>query len=263
MDHRDAIKYIYAFLDGRLSDEERLALEKHIDSCSNCKKRIAYEIKLRSVLKESLLKEKTPFYLKEKIRSEIEKIDKETFIWQKFRIPSQLRPLFSLMLAGLIFLGISSGIFFYKWQKSTRETDVFSLLAAKHIVFATRENPAEMSSSDVEELIAWFKGKVNFAFSVPFFSEGPDLLGGRLSELRQKGAVHLIYQRGDCRFSFFIFKSTAKDFPAASRKKYKGKECYIARYNDQLIILWRSNGVGCALVSDDEKELFEVAPQIM
>ncbi len=229
MDHLKRVRHIYAFLDGRLSNEERLALEKHIDSCSDCKKRIAYEIKLRSVLKESLLKEKTPFYLKEKIRSEIEKIDKETFIW----------------------------------QKSTRETDVFSLLAAKHIVFATRENPAEMSSSDVEELIAWFKGKVNFAFSVPFFSEGLDLLGGRLSELRQKGAVHLIYQRGDCRFSFFIFKSTAKDFPAASRKKYKGKECYIARYNDQLIILWRSNGVGCALVSDDEKELFEVAPQIM
>lgn len=109
------------------------------------------------------------------------------------------------MLVGLIILEIISGIFFYKWQRATRETAIFSQLAGKHIVYASQENPAEITSSDEEELVAWFKGKVDFSFSVPFFSEGPDLLGGRLSELHQKGAVHLIYQWGDCRISFFTF----------------------------------------------------------
>ncbi|HEC66057.1 MAG TPA: hypothetical protein ENI23_12250 [bacterium] len=264
MDHRVATKNIYAFLDDELSHKERLALKKHIDSCSDCQQRIACEHKLRSVLKESLLEDRAPFYLKEKIRSAIEKIDKEIVIWKKYRISPQLRPIFSLMLGGLIILGVISSIFFYQWQRATRESIIFSRLAAKHIVFALQEDPIEITRGNAEELVDWFKGKVSFTFSIPIFFEAPDFLGGRLSELHHKGVVHLIYRWGDCRVSFFTFKSMAKDFPQGYRREYKGKDCYITKYNNQLIILWKGEGkLAHALVSDDEEELYEVASQIM
>lgn len=263
MDHLEATKHIYTFLDDELSQKKRLALKKHIDSCSDCQQRIANEYKLRSVLKESLLKQKTPFYVKGKIKNEMEKIDKESVIREKYRIPSQLRPIFVSMLGGLIFLGVISGIFFYKWQEATRESTIFPRLAAKHIVFASQENLVDISSSDMEELVTWFEGKVDFPFSVPFYSEELDLLGGRLSVLHQKGAVHLFYQWGDCQFSFFTFECATKNFPGAHRKEYNGKEYYIAKYNDQFIIFWMSSGLGYALVCDDEEELLEIASQIL
>lgn len=264
MDHREATKYIYTFLDGELSGEESLSIERHIDSCKVCQRFISYETKLNSVIKRSTLKEKTSPHLRKQIVDEIEKIENKFIIRIRFEFPAQLRPLFSLMLAGLMFLGIVSGFFFYKWQRTIRDSTIFSQLAGKHIVFALQEDPVEITRSDAEELIDWFKDKVNFAVSVPLFSEGPDLLGARLSELHQKGAVHLIYQRGECRISFFTFKSMTKDFYKDHKREYEGKDCYITRYKNQLIFLWRGQGeIAFALVSDEEEELYELASLIM
>lgn len=263
MDHLEATKLIYAFLDDELSHEKISALNKHKDSCSECQKRIANENKLRTVMKESLRKQKAPFYLKEEIRSAIEKIEAENVKRKKYRIPSRLRPLFASMLGGLIFLGGISGIFLYKWQQTAKESTIYSSLAAKHMVFAAQENLFDIASSDMEKLVSWFKGKVNFSFSIPFSSNELDLLGGRLSELQQESVVHLFYKWGDCRFSFFTFDWVARNFPGANRKEYKGQEYYIAEYNDQFIILWMKNNLGYALVCDNEEELFEIAFQIL
>ncbi len=263
MDHQEAVELIYAFLDDELSHEKRSALNKHKDACADCQKLIACELKFRTVMNASLRQQKAPFDLKEEIISGIEKIERERVTRKKYSIPTRLRPLFVSMSAGLIFLGVISGIFLYKWQKTARESIIFSRLAAKRVVFAPQENLYDISSSDAEELVTWFKGKVNFSFSIPFSSNELDLLGGRLSELDQESVVHLFYEWGNCRFSFFTFGWESKDFPGADRKEYKGKEYYITECDDQFFVLWKNNNLGYALVCDDEEELFEIAFQIL
>jgi anti-sigma factor (TIGR02949 family) len=69
-DCEEAVRQLYAFLDGELTDELRHAFEAHLDACNPCVEVVAFEAELRKVIANKC-QDRVPEELRERITAAI------------------------------------------------------------------------------------------------------------------------------------------------------------------------------------------------
>jgi mycothiol system anti-sigma-R factor len=69
-DCENALHELYQFLDGELTDDRRMAIRAHLDSCQPCAEPYDFEAELRMVIRAKC-QEKVPQSLVAKVRSAI------------------------------------------------------------------------------------------------------------------------------------------------------------------------------------------------
>lgn len=69
-DCNDALRELYTFLDGELTDESRRQIANHLDDCGSCVDVFDFEVELRLVLQRKC-QERVPVELKAKIADAI------------------------------------------------------------------------------------------------------------------------------------------------------------------------------------------------
>jgi len=65
-DCNDALRELYLFLDGELTDEKRSQIRHHIDDCGSCLEVFDFEVELRTVVQRKC-QERVPDDLKSRI----------------------------------------------------------------------------------------------------------------------------------------------------------------------------------------------------
>lgn len=66
-DCEETIGRLYTYLDGELTDERRIEIQRHLDDCSPCLKAYDFEAELRAVIAQRC-QEKVPDSLLERVR---------------------------------------------------------------------------------------------------------------------------------------------------------------------------------------------------
>ncbi len=67
MDCKDVEKFLYSYIDGELSKDDLFEFESHLKNCSQCMNLFNYEISFKNKIKECVIPQKAPDYLKQKI----------------------------------------------------------------------------------------------------------------------------------------------------------------------------------------------------
>jgi len=49
-DCKEAVERLYHFLDGELTDERRVMIQRHLDACSDCIEAFEFEVELRAAI---------------------------------------------------------------------------------------------------------------------------------------------------------------------------------------------------------------------
>ena len=70
-DCQDALHTLYDFLDGELTDERRVAIQRHLDDCAPCLHAFDFEMELKIVVKRSC-QDQVPDALRRKIADALE-----------------------------------------------------------------------------------------------------------------------------------------------------------------------------------------------
>jgi mycothiol system anti-sigma-R factor len=72
VDCNDAVRQLYVFLDGELTDERRHDIATHLDDCGSCAKAAGFEAELRVVI-ASRCQERVPQALIERVAAALAK----------------------------------------------------------------------------------------------------------------------------------------------------------------------------------------------
>ncbi len=216
------------------SQARQVKAKRHIKDCKDCKGFFEEERVFASMLKRAIKKDPVPGELINRIFNEKK---------QKSRYFNSLYQ--GLVVAALILL-IAGGI--YLFSINTDGTGIIDQIVSDHIQFLPSTN-IQIISSDPDEIITWFKGKVDFPIHIPDIHA--KLNGGRLCFFGKKRQVLLFYDHNISPISLFI--SDEVDLKKINRGKkvmLKNMKLLWVENRGYNLILWQDKGLTYTLVSE-------------
>jgi anti-sigma factor RsiW len=201
----DAERLIHGYIDGELDLPTSLEVERHLQECPACAAAQTRLEALQTALRGSSLVFAPPANLESRIRSTILKTTEPASSLRR-------RPWTWFAAAAALILATAAGWVLLHFAPGRAgdgllvqelvEAHVRSQMLATHLV--------DIESDESHTVKPWFKGKLDFAPSVPNLQEqGFVLIGGRLDYLDEHPAAALIYRRRQHVINLFIWRSTA------------------------------------------------------
>jgi anti-sigma factor RsiW len=264
MDCKAADKLIDVYLDGELADVDRLEMAAHVAACAGCARQLQELDGLRALLRAATPTETSLEHrqaLEGRIRARLEAEPSRggmRHLW--LAIPATAAAAVGLFAPAL-------------WHTpSTRngETDLVSEVVNDSLDRHRRNLPVEVPGPDALNVAQWFRDKVDIPVRPPRLAPAHgDLVGGRLSHIRDKQAAYLMYSVDGSKVSVFIFDPATLPPPRDQRPAAQGGGRHLARVRDHEVYvdeerghhvaLFRDHGLGYAFASEmDEPQLLEL-----
>jgi anti-sigma factor RsiW len=249
MDNKEFRDQMYQYLSGDLSKEEKKNFETSLEKDPLKKLEVEREQSFDGLIKKYLVKEEAPFSLRENIIAKIdspslfEKLRK-VISFKKVAIPS----LVGCMIVTFLFLQLS------------KPFPVFAASIDTHIEYLKGSYPLEIKTNDVDEAIAWFNGKMDFAVERPHLSiDKVKFLGARIIHLKGKKVAYFMYEKDGHQISAFFADVDKKDLPKLNVSKVAENEdgSVFIKSNKgykSVLCLHKHTGTGCIFVSDLPKD---------
>lgn len=230
MTHDETRELIDPYADGELDLVFSREVERHLQSCPECRLVQENVHAVRDVLQKSLSAYRAPARLRTKVRRVLRTEERSTS-GSYFRT-------FVAAAACLV-------LFWAGWQfvRTTRSPghEVADEVVANHVRSLLAAHLVDIASSDRHTVKPWFDGKIDFAPQVSdFASDAFPLLGGRLDYFNGATAVALVYQHNKHPINLFIQ-------PAAGRSDVGPITLTRRGYN---LIHWTRTGMNYWAISD-------------
>ncbi|MFQ5848622.1 MAG: anti-sigma factor family protein [Candidatus Methylomirabilales bacterium] len=253
---QELANHLDAFLDDELSVGENLKLQTHLVFCEACRRVVASEIKLRTLIEEEALPDEAPASLGERIAEQIRAQPYGGGSRALRRSPPGRRGFFIGLLTGVAAAG---AILLVVSPLLTRGPEPGTPLAAevvaKHQMYSQAETRLAVASAEPTTLARWFSGRVHFPLKLPLLARpGDRLIGGRLSSIADRRAAYLLYARGGHRLSLFIFEPPGGLHPPAPVKKVEGVPFYTSTLQGRSVVWWEDREVYYAATGDEDLE---------
>lgn len=230
---KNARKIVYISEYPEVISQGLLEAERHMKECQGCKEFIKGEKNFSLMLRNAIKKDAVPGELINRIFSK-ERQQKR-----------YLKPLYKwLAIAASILLIV---VVSYIFSIHTEEPEIIGQIVNDHIQFLPSTS-RQIISSNPDEIMAWFKGKVDFSVNIPDLSA--QLRGGRLCLLERKRLALLFYEYNGSPISLFITNEISmQKIKAGSGVMLKNRKVYSADrgYN---VLLWQERGLTYFLVSE-------------
>ena len=240
MDCAEVQRFLQPYLDGEIDGEERIFISAHLQSCERCQRDASFEQAFRDTVRRHAASPAAPPQLREKVlRALDEPPESKVVRWARMAIPAAA--------AVLLVLGVAI-------SKRDGMPVAGATLADQSIDWHRRDLPLDVTGSSPDTIRRFFSDKVPFAVRPPVFKlPKTQLLGGRLSNLREHQAAYLIYQMGGHRVSVFIYDASAMTPEGVSRRVGARNVLWSQRrgYN---VAMYRSGGTGYVVASDLEPQ---------
>jgi anti-sigma factor RsiW len=189
----DLHEVISAYADGEATPEERAALEQHMTSCASCRDRAASVRGLKHGISRLEARARPP-------EAVLVRVERLRFGHERPR-PRVLRSTLwgGAALAGIL-LAFTAG---RAWFGGNDAVSLTEELIADHLKYVPEAIPAEVSSSEPDDVRRFFEGKVPFEPVVPSL-DGASLIGGRLCRIRGYYEQLLFYEREGRKLSLYV-----------------------------------------------------------
>lgn len=234
--------------------------QEHLNRCPECQGFFADDETLASLLRTRLGGQEVPAHLREKI---LDYIAEARTRERPSEHPLAPRQKWIPVAVVVVLIGVFTwlaGILGYPTLVGDRQQRIEVVLVEDHLRFGP--GVSEIKSSRVEQVEAWFSGKVNFAVHAPRFDQA-ELLGGRLCYLLGKKGARLFYRAYGKQVSLFILDGSAIDLARLERLDRGENPFAHARDKGYSLILWKDGSLVHALVSElREQELVRLASSV-
>ena len=214
--------------------QDLLEAKRHLKECPECNEFIEGEDAFGSMLKNSIKKEPVPEELMNSIFSE-ENQGKRQFssIYKRLTIASSI---ILIVIAGYLF-SISKG-----------DPVIVGQIVNDHIELLSAEN-RQIISSRPEEIVSWFKGKVDFTFNALDISA--EIKGGKLCIFEKKRLALLSYEHNGSPISIYITDGLdLQGIKAGTEMVLKNRNMILLEKKGYNLLLWKDKGVTHTLVSE-------------
>jgi len=248
---------LYRYLDHELEDD-RLTSEaqQHLQACPVCALAYEKEKKLDHFIKGHLIKESAPYDLREAVIERIEQADgwRQQFGFSKSKLwPSLGSAAALIVIVAFTFVSTFSQPF-----------PVFAESINRHVDYLKGGYPIEIQSNDINEVLAWFKGKVDFAIMKPHLDHSRvKLLGARICNIKDRKVAYFIYEWEGKKISAFVMNYDQLQLPRSKDQMHEHGDLVFYKEGDMgyesVLCFHKSIKMGCILVSDiPEKEFMKL-----
>jgi anti-sigma factor (TIGR02949 family) len=234
VDCQEVQKFIHAFLDGEFDEQEKIAITAHLSACEHCNRRAQLEEAFRRKLKESFAATQAPPHLRASV---------EAALGDRRGRPAKTLLLRIVPAAAAVALVL--GVLLTRQRVASPLTPLIEQSIAGH----RQQLPMDIADPNPSTVQQFFRDKVPFAVRPPRFpSREVQLVGARLSNLREHQAVKVTYTVRGNRLTVFIFDP--HEMPSIGRLRerdvtWRGHQGYN-------VAMYTSGGTGYAVTSDME-----------
>ena len=240
---------LHPYLDGELPAGEMTAAAAHATQCPRCHALARQERELRQLLRRQP-REAAPDTLRASIRASLRRRAHRSVVRAMIVVPALAAVAAALLVVALL--------------PAIRSTpSLVGELVDKHIAYAQLERPAELASSDPEEIARWFQARASLRVIVPDYSPaGIRLVGARIADAEERKAAYLLYEKGHTLLSVFMLRSERAE-PAGRRLAFRGHDYVTAERKGYRTVAWTDGQILFGLVSSlDYDALFECADRL-
>lgn len=237
MNCQDVQRFISAFVDGELVDEERGVFEAHLAGCERCRRVAGFESAFRQRLRDNVERVTAPPALRVRLREALDASERRRrWVWSLRLLPA------AAALAGLV-------VWLDVRQQRLSEEEL-SAFAEATVRSHQQHLPLDVQSDGEGQIRRYFAGKVPFAVRPPRFSRASArLVGARLSHLYQHQAAYLSYDVDGERVSVFVLDPRALPH-AAAEDAAAGRAVSWRDAQGYRVGFFRAGGTGYAVAGD-------------
>ncbi len=267
MDCNEARSRIHDFGRRRLDPAQQEAVARHLEGCAACRRANEAEALLDRLLQQRLPRHAAPPELRRRLES-LAAGGPPNAVHLEPPAPAPLpirrrasrwtRPA-ALALAASLAL-VSGAVLVTQRTGRERFASLAGEAVSDHMRVLASAHPLDVESSGSHEVKPWFEGKLDFAPQVP--PDGGDLRlrGGAVGYFLDRKAAVISYTLRKHVLTLVVFPDEGLPWPAGGSVRLGGVEAFRGSSRGFHAVLWRSGGLGYALVSDvDPRELDEIA----
>lgn len=192
---------IDAFVDSELGADEARDFNQHLRSCAACAQETFARQRLKAETRLAGQRYVPSSEFAEKVAQRVAPRRKRSFVWM---------PVFA-SAAAVLLLAIFVGV---AWRERALQQSVSAQLVDQlvdqHVAALASDHPVDVVSTDRHTVKPWFAGKVPFSVDIPNLENtGFELIGGRLTYVKQTPAAQLIFGARKHRISVFMVREGA------------------------------------------------------
>lgn len=218
----ESLEWISASLDGALTEREREELERHLAGCAECRRRLLSMRAVKHAVARLPSRETPPGA----VRARVESLPLERVRSRWFRV---LRG----TAAALIVLSAGWAGWSFRHRAGGADPGLAEALVDDHLRSVPDAMPAELTTSDPQQVVRFFTGRVPFSPVAPRLP-GSQLMGGRLCTLKGKRAELLFYGSGKRTLSLYAFGG---DMDVGGCRQTRGHSVCDRRVGDMTLLL--------------------------
>jgi anti-sigma factor RsiW len=227
----------------RLAEPERARVERHLETCAECRKIFERERAL-----DRALGKRPTYALPSALRAELSaRVTPPKAKRSLARSAAILGP--SLAAAVLVLLLVRS------WANPNQELVTEAVNDHLRVLYA--EHPVEIESGGIHQVKPWFTGRLDFAPVLSFSGDDEfPMQGGAVALFVDRKAATFVFKHKLHTITLFVFRSEGLTWPLrhnATLGPLPATSAHVRGFNS---LLWRDGDLGYALVSDvDASEL--------
>lgn len=279
-------RYSDAYVDGEVSAETALEVERHLEDCKPCLDSVNLLVAMKGEVKRLVLETQAPESLRQRIEARLAETgpaSDESLAGEMFpgRLSSpggqaassgpwiQFLPLKPRMAAGLGVLAAGALLTFYFGTSTPAGTHQGASLAGavsrpvwEDLVQVHADGlPADVAGEE-PQVTKFFRHRVRFPVRpARFHGQDARLVGGRLSNVRENRAAALYYEVDGRRVTVVMFDGEGKSvIEGAKRARMGGQDLYYRQVHGYPVSVRRQDGITYAILGEmDRKSLLELA----
>ncbi len=192
---------IDAFVDAELAADEARDFDEHLRSCPACAQETFARQRLKAETRLAGQRYLPSTAFSEQIAQRVATKRKKSSVW----MPALIAAAAVLLLA--TFIGVA-------WRERSSQQEagaqLVNQLVDQHVAALASDHPVDVISTDRHTVKPWFAGKVPFSVDIPDLDgTGFELIGGRLTYVRQTPAAQLIFGTRKHRISVFMVRESS------------------------------------------------------
>lgn len=257
----DARAQLLDYQRGRLAFPAESEVRAHLDGCADCTRDDALEHELTKALEQRLPLHPASIALKRRLAAQWPTPSTQRSWWRRWR------PVLMPALAFAALLMLVTPVLYYERTASRMAGERAGLVAEAvndHLRVLASQHPLDIESSDVHQVKPWFEGRLDFAPRVGFEGDAEfPLKGGSLGYFRDRKAAVFVYARRLHPITLLVFRADGLTWPTRAQTPGGPAEVYRTVDRGFNVIMWRTDELGYALVSDvDARDLNALAARI-
>ncbi|HTY92981.1 MAG TPA: zf-HC2 domain-containing protein [Steroidobacteraceae bacterium] len=231
---------LQAYFDGEVDALAAADIERHVQSCRECRQQLADFAQARGLLRGEGAAESIPGELRERIMAALDREPGAADPNRSRRAPAgrRSRPFWAGVVSGVGGSAVAAALA-YLILTPLLANPLLRDLVADHTRSLMSAHLVDVVSTDQHTVKPWFAGRTDLSPVVADFApQGYRLLGGRVDDLLRQRAAVLVYQHGAHYISVFGWVVGARGVPGnATRNGYH-------------LACWKVGNVGYCAVSD-------------